>query len=76
METYGQARVGLPGEPIAELTKFEWVIVFHGQETGVTNMLFSKTSLHDYEKLCNLDCLGSEERRISKTVGAWIWGIL
>ena len=26
-------------------------------------MLFSKTSLHDYEKLCNLDCLGIEERR-------------
>ena len=26
-------------------------------------MLFSKTSLHDYEKLCSLDCLGIEERR-------------
>ena len=23
-------------------------------------MLFSKTSLHDYEKLCSLDCLGIE----------------
>ena len=26
-------------------------------------MLFSKTSLHDYEKRCSLDCLGIEERR-------------
>ena len=26
-------------------------------------MLFSKTSLHDYEKLCSLHCLGIEERR-------------
>ena len=26
-------------------------------------MLFSKTSLHDYENLCSLDCLGIEERR-------------
>ena len=43
--------MGLPGEPIAELTKFGWVIVSPGEETGVTNMFFSKTSLHDYEKL-------------------------
>ena len=51
--------MGLPEEPTAELTKFEWVIVSPGQETGITNMLFSKTSLHD----CSLDCLGIEERR-------------
>ena len=51
-----------PGESIAELTKFGWVIVSSGQETGVTNMLFSKISLHDYEKLCRLDCLGIEDR--------------
>ena len=55
--------MGVPGEPIAELTKFGWVIVSPGQETGVTNMLFSKTSSHDYEKLCSWDCLGIEERR-------------
>ena len=28
-------------------------------------MLFSKTSLHDYEKRCSLDCLGIEERHDS-----------
>ena len=43
--------MGLPGEPIAELTKFGWVIVSPGEETEVTNMFFSKTSLHDYEKI-------------------------
>ena len=26
-------------------------------------MLFSKTSFHDYEKICSLDCLSTEERR-------------
>ena len=26
-------------------------------------MLFSKTFLHDYEKLCSLDCVGTEDRR-------------
>ena len=48
-------------EPITELTKFGWVIVSTGQETGSTNMLFSKLSLHDYQKLCSLDCLGIEK---------------
>ena len=50
--------MGLAGKPIAELTNFWWVIVSARQE--VTNMLFSKTSLHDYDKLCSLDCLGIE----------------
>ena len=50
--------MGRPGEPIAELTKFGWIIVSPEEETGVTNMLFSTTSLHDYEKICSLDCLG------------------
>ena len=63
IKTQERLRVGLSGEPIAELTKFGWVIVSSGKETGVTNMLFSKTSLHDYEKLFSLDCLDIEERR-------------
>ena len=63
IKTQERPRVGRPGEPIAELTKFGWVFASPGQETGVTNMLFSKTSLHDYEKYCSLDCLGIEKRR-------------
>ena len=39
------------------------IIVSPGQETGVTNMFFSKASLHYYEKICSLDYLGIEERR-------------
>ena len=62
IKTQERPRVGLPEEPIAELTKFGWIIVSPGQETGVTNMLFSKISLHDYENFCRLDCLGIEER--------------
>ena len=41
-------RVFLKGEPVAELT----------------NLLFSKTSLHDYENLCSLDCLDIEENYV------------
>ena len=52
--------MGLAGKPIAELTNSWWVIVSARQEVEVTNTLFSKTSLHDYDKLCSLDCLGIE----------------
>ena len=55
MKIQERLRLGLPKEPIAELTKFWWVIVSRGEETGVTNVLFSKLSLHDYEKLWSLD---------------------
>ena len=50
--------------------KFGWVIVSPGQEIGATNMLLSKTSLHDNKKLCSLDCLDIEEclRWISKII--------
>ena len=63
IKTQERRRIDLPGEPIAEQTKFGWLIVSPGQEGEVTNMLFSKTSLHDYEKLCNLGHLDIEERR-------------
>ena len=62
IRTRERPRVGLPGERIGELTKFGWVIFSARQVTGITNMSFSKTLLHDYEKLCSLDCLGIEER--------------
>ena len=50
--------------------KFVWVIVSPGQEIGVTNILLSKTSLHDHKKLCSLDCPDIEEclRWISKII--------
>ena len=54
--------LGLPGEPIAELTKLGWVILLPGKENASTNILFTKTSIHDYENLCSLDCFGIEEK--------------
>ena len=51
------------GELIANLPKFGWAIVSTGKENGVTNMLFSKKSLPDYENCCSLDCLGIKKRR-------------
>ena len=30
------------------MTKLGWVVIFPGQESSVTKMLFSKTLVHDY----------------------------
>ena len=54
--------MGLPREPIAELTKLGWIILQPGKENSLSNILFTKTSLHDCENLCSLDCLGIEEK--------------
>ena len=45
-----RARVGQFGEPVAELAKLDWVVIFPDQ---VSNMLFPKTSAHHYEKSMN-----------------------
>ena len=47
--------VGSSGEPVAELTRFRWVIMSPGNEINLTNLMLSKTSIDDYKKLCNLD---------------------
>ena len=60
IKTQERPRVGLPGDSIAELTKAGWVILLPGKENASTNILFTKTSLHDYEN--SLDCLGIKEK--------------
>ena len=54
-------RIGQPGDPIAELTRFGWFIMSPGHESNLTHLLFSNTSAQDYKKLCSLDVLGIEE---------------
>ena len=55
-----------PGEPIVELTKLGWVVIFPGQENSITKMLFPKTLVHDYEHLCHLDVLGFKNKHRNK----------
>ena len=50
-------RVGSPGEPVAELTHFGWVIMSPENEIDINNLMLSRTSIDNYEKLCNLDVL-------------------
>ena len=54
-------KVGSPGEPVAELTRFRWVIMSPGNEITVNNLMLLRTSMDDYEKLCNLDVLGVQD---------------
>ena len=62
IKTQERPRVGLPGELVAELTKLSWVTLSPENENASSNILFNKTSLHNYGNLCSLDCLGIEKK--------------
>jgi hypothetical protein len=63
LKTEKPPRVGLPGQPVAELTRFSWTIMSPGKESvDVSSMLLAQTSQADYEELCQLDVLGLEDR--------------
>ena len=53
--------VAKEGEPIAEQTKFGWVIMSPGVEFDQSTMLLTTTSQADFERLCRLDVLGLKD---------------
>ena len=55
-------RIGNKGEPIAELTKFGWIIMSPGTQQDLTSMYLTQTSSGDYEQWCRLDVLGLEDQ--------------
>lgn len=61
IKTATQPRVGNTGEPVGEFTKFGWTIMSPGTDDDLTKMLFTQSSMHDYQKLCDLDVLGIKE---------------
>lgn len=45
LKTEKPPRVGLPGQPVAELTRYGWTIMSHGKEpVDVSSMLLAQTS--------------------------------
>ena len=54
--------MGLPGEPISELKKQVGWFYRLEKKTFQLISFFTKMSLHDYENLCSLDCLGIGEK--------------
>ena len=57
IKTQERPRVGLPGEPIAELS-LGGLLFLLNKKLELQMCYFSKTYLHDYETLCSLDSLG------------------
>ena len=49
--------IGKTGEPVAEITKFGWMIMSLGQEDH-SNVCLTQSTTHDYEQLHQLDVLG------------------
>ena len=62
IKTQERQRVVVSWEPVAEITKLAWAILSPGKESTFTNILFTKISLHEYENLRRLNCLGIEEK--------------
>ena len=59
-------RVGLPGQAVAELTRYGWTIMSPGKESvDVSSMLLAQTSQADFEELCRLDVLMLEDRSVN-----------
>ena len=67
-----ETRVGIYSEPVGELTKLGWVVVSLGNSSGVSNLLFSKISFHDYENMCSLDCLSKEENHVNRMISCMV----
>ena len=65
IKTKSTPRIGRPGEPIAEKTKFGWTIMSPGKEVNVNEMFLTQTSSADYESLCRLHVL---EYKIARPV--------
>ena len=58
IKTETKPRVGRPGEPVAERTRFGWTMMSPGKEVDLGSVLLTQTSSVDYENLCRLDVLG------------------
>jgi uncharacterized protein YoxC len=61
IKTETKPRVGHPGEPVAERTRFGWTMMSPGKEVDLGNVLLAQTSSVDYENLCRLDVLGLKD---------------
>ncbi|XP_074629800.1 uncharacterized protein LOC141887949 [Acropora palmata] len=64
IRTETRPKIGSPGEPVAELTKFGWTIMSPGKEADISSMLLTQTAAADYEQLCKLDVLGIQDTAI------------
>ena len=57
IKTSTRLRIGVPGAPVAEYTKFGWTMMSPGKDTDLSNIYLSKTVIDDYDRLSRLDVL-------------------
>ena len=50
--------VGRLGDPVAEFTRFGWVMMSPGAKTDPSSVYLAVNSTADYERLCAIDVLG------------------
>ena len=50
-------RVGKIDEPIAEQTNMDWLIMSPGTESDLVSSLYTRTSISDFDRLCDIDVL-------------------
>ena len=67
IKTKTAQKLGQPGEPVAEKTKFGWTIISPGQDFGISNLCLARSSATDYDNLCKLDVLGLEDENYQIT---------
>ena len=58
IKTTTAARVGTPGQPIAEHTRLGWIMMSPGRGDVANPLLLTRSTSTDYEQLCALDVLG------------------
>ncbi len=66
IKTDTKAKVGKPGEPVGELTRYGWTLISPGSEIDTSNMFYARTSVADYDRLCSLDVLGLAENELGE----------
>ena len=58
IKTDSSARMGNDDEPVAEKTRFGWILMSQGQELDSAPMMLTRSVQEDYMQLCSLDLLG------------------
>ena len=58
IKTKTAPRVGVPDQPVAEKTAFGWTIISPGSDDVSTKLMFTWSTVSDYDKLCRLGVLG------------------
>ena len=65
IKTQKGPRAGKMNEPTAEQTKMGWVIISPGRESDLVSSLYIRTSVIDFDRLCDIDLLGVEKNHLS-----------